>query len=159
MAEYSLTIKEGAFRGCDNLTELTIPAYVREIGILAFYECSLLRSVTFADGGQLTKLERVTFAYCPSLESVTIPGNVKVIGQGAFLNCGKLQNLVLGDGVVELSAQAFQNCETLATVNLPATVTMVGNMALAGCDALTAVNYNGTSEQVLGYIDELNLPQ
>lgn len=159
MADYALKIEKAAFRGCDNLTELTIPAYVKEIGELAFYECSLLRSVTFEDGGKLAEIKKATFACCPALESVTVSGNVKVIGQAAFFECKKLENVTLADGVVELGAQSFQGCEKLASVNLPASVTMIGNLALADCDVLTAVNYNGTSEQVLNYIDELNLPQ
>lgn len=159
MAEYSLKIEAAAFRGCDNLTELTLPAYVKEMDEFAFYECTLLRSVTFEDGGQLTEIAKGAFACCPALESVTISGNVKVIGMAAFFECIKLENLTLADGVVELGAQSFQRCKVLATVSLPATITMIGANAFSDCDALTAVNYSGSSEQVLNYIDELNLPQ
>ncbi|MBQ9785362.1 MAG: leucine-rich repeat protein [Clostridia bacterium] len=159
MAEYSLTIGNYAFRGCDNLREITIPAYVKSIGELAFYECVSLSSVTFTEGGLLNKIPKAAFAGCTALESVTVPGNVKVVDYGAFFECDGLQTVTLCDGVVEVGAQAFQKCEKLATVTLAASVTMVGNKALAGCTALTAVNYSGSSEQVLNYIDELNLPQ
>ncbi len=158
MAEYSLSIAEYAFRGCDNLVEVMIPAYVNELGQGAFYECGSLKSVTF-EIGLLNKIEKATFWMCSSLERVTIPGSIKVIGQAAFFTCTALESVILEEGVVELGTQVFQRCAKLETVELASTVTLVGIKALAECSALTAVNYAGASEQVLNYIDELNLPQ
>ena len=158
MAEYSLTIEAYAFRGCDNLKSITIPAYVNEIGEGAFYECGLLESVTFEEG-RLDKIAKATFMDCESLVNVTIPGSIKVLGQGAFFSCAKLETVTLAEGVAEVGAQAFEHCDKLATVNLASTVTYVGNKAIIKGDALSAVNYDGSSEQVLNYIDELNLPQ
>ena len=158
MAEYSLSIAAYAFRGCDNLISITIPAYVNELGEGAFYECGLLETVTFEEG-RLDKLAKATFMDCNSLVNVTIPGSIKVLGQGAFFSCKNLETVTLAEGVAEVGAQAFEHCDKLSVVNLASTVTYVGNKAIIKSDALTAVNYRGSSEQVLSYIDALNLPQ
>lgn len=157
MAAYSLSIAECAFRGCDNLVSVTIPAYVNTIGGAAFYECIALESVTFEAGSKLSKLETATFWGCASLKAVTIPGNVKSIGKGAFFECFELQSVTLEEGVAEIGLQAFQRCKKLESVNVASTVTLVLEDALSGCEALTTVTYNGTSEQVLAYISGLNL--
>ena len=58
-----LNIQEYSFIACVELTELTLPSTIREIG-------------------------RSAFANTPKLETLTIPGSVSLIGSGALTNCG-----------------------------------------------------------------------
>ena len=73
-------IAESAFDGCENLTQVIIPASVTEIGLWAF------------SGTGLT--------------SVRIPDGVTVIYSGTF-NCNKLRTVTIGKGVKLINAWAF----------------------------------------------------
>ncbi|MDA6840402.1 leucine-rich repeat domain-containing protein, partial [Escherichia coli] len=48
--DYVETIGEGAFRSCQGLTEITVPASVRKIDKDAFADCRNLPSITLAEG-------------------------------------------------------------------------------------------------------------
>ena len=157
--KFEFTIAAFAFRNCDALVSIEIPAYVTAIGEGAFYECVSLESVTIASDAKLSTIERVTFAKCNKLTSITIPASIKMVNAAAFFSCDGLQTVSFAEGTVMILEQAFQNCKKLETVALPATLISIGSNAFAGTDALTTVTYAGTSEQVLSYIDGLDLPQ
>ena len=82
------TIGKSAFRGCRNLTSITIPDSVTEIGDGAFTYCWSLTSVTIGNG--VTSIEFCAFYGCSSLTSITIPDSVTSIGDYAFSDCTSL---------------------------------------------------------------------
>ncbi len=65
-------IKDGAAKGSRNLTELTIPANVRDIYDWAFAECGNLRKVTIE--GTLDYFSIDTFAWARNLEEIVYCG-------------------------------------------------------------------------------------
>ena len=69
--------------------EIQIPASVRIIGKSAFEECKNLKSVIFAEGTQLRKIEENAFRKS-GLTEVQIPTSVRIIGKSAFYNCENL---------------------------------------------------------------------
>ena len=69
--------------------EIQIPASVRIIGESAFEECDNLKSVIFAEGAQLRKIEENAFNKS-GLTEVQIPASVRVIGEDAFKECENL---------------------------------------------------------------------
>lgn len=81
---------------------VTIPAGVTEIAANAFNGCTGLKSVTFADDGQLTK-----------------------IGQEAFYAANQLQELSIPEGVTEIGKYAFAAMRALETITLPSTLKTV----------------------------------
>lgn len=157
--KFEFTIDAFSFRNCDALASLEIPAYVTSIGEGAFYQCVSLANVTIAEDSKLPAIERVTFADCDKLASITIPASVKMVNAGAFFSCDALETATFAEGAVMILEQAFQNCTALTTVNLPTTLISIGSNAFAGTDALTTIVYAGTSEQVIDYLDALNIPQ
>lgn len=78
-----------------NVESVTIPASVTEIADKAFYTCTGLTSVTFAEGSQLKTIGNEAFYAANQLESLTIPEGVTSIGQYAFAAMNKLQTITL----------------------------------------------------------------
>ncbi len=154
MKAHTFEIERYAFRNCDGLVELNLPAYVNRIGEGAFYGCLKLSAITLADNSNLSEIEPYTFMECTALKSVTIPGSVKNILTAGFFGCSALTTVTLGEGVINVGAKAFQNCKALGKVNLPITVSALGENAFAGSDKLIDIVYEGENESVIEYIEE-----
>ncbi|MGM9523402.1 MAG: leucine-rich repeat protein [Faecousia sp.] len=123
------TIGAEAFRGAD-LTGVTIPSGVREIGSYAFYDCEAL---TAAD----------------------IPGSAALIGDNAFSGCMALKSLTLHEGLKTLGYSAFRDCEALTSVVLPEGLTECMECVFNGCEALAQITFpNSLTKITLGDIGE-----
>ena len=85
------TIGAIAFRGCTNLTSVTIPDSVTTIGDSAFNGCKSLSSITIPDS--VTTIVGSAFMGCTNLTSIIIPNSVTTIGDGAFVDCDSLNEL------------------------------------------------------------------
>ena len=64
---------------------------VTSIGDYAFYNFTLLTSITIPDG--ITSIGKDAFRGCASLTSITIPDSVTSIGAGAFRECSSLTSI------------------------------------------------------------------
>ncbi len=106
-------IGDFAFDMCNRMTSVTIPNSVTTIGTKAFYRCSRLTSVTI--GNSVTSIGDCAFNECSRLTSVTIPNSVTSIGDYAFEECSGLTSVTIGNSVCSIGAKAFY-CENLATV-------------------------------------------
>jgi len=84
-------IRDLAFCGCTNLTQVVIGTSVNSIGDSAFYNCI-------------------------NLTDVTIPNGIASIGSEAFRGCSKLTAVTITASVTEIGADAFQACPKLACV-------------------------------------------
>ncbi len=99
-------IQEDAFRGCVELTDVTIGAYVTTIGNRAFMSCISLTNVTLGD-------------------------YVITLGSEAFSGCSNLASVTLGSGLAQIGANAFNGCDALASVTCKAATPPV--MAASNC--------------------------
>lgn len=135
--EYNIVaIEQGAFRQCD-FTTISLPSSIKEIGNMAFADCSSLLSISLPDG--IEKIGDSTFDGCTSLENIDIPLTVKSIGMWAFKNCLSLAAIVLPNGLEEIGDAAFENCQKLRLLSIPNSVKEVGNFAFSGCSSLRHV--------------------
>ena len=118
---------------------VTIPASVTEIADSAFYNCTGLKSVTFAEGSQL-----------------------KTIGAEAFYAANQVESLTIPEGVTSIGLYAFAAMRKLETISLPNTLGTVcggdwfGSLFARGTyggapEALTAVNIADGNEQYSSY--------
>ena len=83
-------LAEGAFLGCKNLSDVTLPPSIRAIKSEALMGCS-------------------------SLRTIAIPPSVSVIGDHALYGTG-LTSVELPGGATSIGAHSFSNCEHLTTV-------------------------------------------
>ena len=77
----------------EKVTNLTIPADIREIKFGAFYGCT-------------------------SLTNVTIPNNVTSIRKSAFCKCNSLLSITIGDNITSIEDYAFYECKNLKEINV-----------------------------------------
>ncbi len=122
-------IGEGAFSHT-KITSVSFPTTLLNVGSSAFYSCTSLKEVKFANG--LTEIEPNAFTFCNKLTTITLPKTVEVIGDGAFNNCTSLQKINIPEGVTSLPSSVFSGCIKLESINFPKTLQTIGDEALKG---------------------------
>ena len=113
-------VSSGAFKGCGNLTSVTIPEGVTYIGSSAFEECEGLKSVTIPKS--VTEILKYAFCGCTSLTSLTVPDRVTRIDQYAFSACTSLENLTIPASVTHIGDGVFYRCSSLKRLPFGGTV-------------------------------------
>ena len=124
-ASASLSIGHEAFRGCSNLSSITLGEGIKSIGDYAFYGCS-------------------------KLTEVTIPNKTTSLGRYCFSGNSLLANIDLGNGLKTIGQYCFSGC-SMPEISIPASVTSIGNYTFNNCSSLAdVVIEDRTSELTLG---------
>ncbi len=93
-----------------NITKVTIPDSVTEIGECAFTGCVNLTEVKLPSG--ITDIPAEMFANCKSLQSIDIPSGVKIIRIRAFEDCASLTRVNVPDTVTDCYLDdCFRGCD------------------------------------------------
>ena len=135
----------------EELTELTIPADVKQIKDYAFYGYNNLKKVIMNDG--VTSIGEWAFYDCSSLTSIDIPESVTSIGYYAFANCFSLKSVHITDfsawckitfsdsysNPLKQGAKLYLNNQELTEIVIPADIKQIKNYAFYGYKALTKV--------------------
>jgi hypothetical protein len=127
-------IVEDAFNFCVNLTSVTIPASLTNIGyspcILPFYFCTSLRTITVAQNNPAyTSVNGVLFDKGKD-ELIQYPGGLG----GSYT----IPNTVTG-----IESYAFSGCPSLTSVTIPASVWSIGCYVFYYSTSLTYVCFEG----------------
>ena len=116
------------------LKDLTLPASVKKIGDIAFYNCTNLLSVAIPNS--VTNIGSSAFYGCSGLSSIAIPNSVTNIGSSAFYGCSGLTSIEMPDSVTSIGPSAFYGCSGLTSIEIPDSVTSIGWDAFRGCTGL-----------------------
>ena len=131
-----IKINDNVFADNTNLTAVTLPEGLVEIGTYAFKGCKNLESVAFPES--LTTLGDYAFRSCKSLKVVKIPSGVTVIPSSCFSECSSLESVTIPEGVTTIEAAAFRSCN-LNALTLPESLTTLGSETFRSCKSLKAV--------------------
>lgn len=162
----NLTDLATAFKNCSNLTSITIPKGVTNVGAMdndmkiyvgPFAGCKSLTSLKVEEGNPIYDsrndcnaiIETATNTLVSGCQNTEIPTDVTAIEVEAFSGCTGLTAITIPEGVQRIGASAFKNCTGLTSITIPKSVTTLGNMAYAGayfyvrpftgCSGLTSV--------------------
>ena len=144
----TISIADEAFAGCKELTTLSIPDTVINIGMYAFRFCTGLSSVSFGDSVKF--LGKESFRGCTNLKSVNIPNSVTKIEESAFSRCKEITEVALGNSVTYIGSGAFRYCPKLTRIIVPLSVCDIDNQAFGYNDYnektndFTILGYSGT---------------
>ena len=111
---------------------------VTEIGDSAFKGCTELTSITIPDG--VIGIGNNAFSGCTSLETVTIPASVTYVGNSAFYGCTSLKSVTVPESVTYIGGYAFAECYSLKYADIPANVSGIGSSPFYNCRSLENIN-------------------
>ena len=138
-----VTIGARAFYDCSMLESVSpIPATLQSLGDHAFADCRRLKSLEI-NSDTLTSLPEGLCASCISLEKVTIPSKITTINASAFQYCRSLKNFTLPNSVLYLGQTVFQYCKQLKSIQYedPSVGTMmnINQYCFQGCHDLEEI--------------------
>ena len=126
-----------AFSGCTGLSSITIPNLVTKIDYRAFSGCTGLTSISLPNS--VTWIDDRAFEGCTGLTSIKIPDSVTRIDYRTFYGCTGLTSVTIPNSVTWIDKEAFSGCTGLTSISLPNSVTSIGRQAFSGCTGLTSV--------------------
>ena len=126
------TIASYAFVNANDLTQVTLPKSLKEIGANAFRETGNLTQITLPEG--LETIGRYAF-YKSGLTSIVFPQSITQVGDYAFSET-QLTSVEFLDGNEDtetvLDACVFMDCKNLETIKLSENIVKIGTCLIYG---------------------------
>lgn len=134
-----------------NITEITIPKYVEEIGYFPFYGCTSLmefkvdeQNETFSvdSEGVLMSNDGLSITSYPTgknPEKYTVADGIETIHSAAFAMCTNLKEINLPESLEYIGIFAFSGCSSIESITLPDAVTSLEDFTFSECSSLTDV--------------------
>lgn len=127
------SIREGTFRGCPNLTKITIGEGLKYIGYNAFSYSPVKEANLPSTLRDISSNAFRGSSYCPFINDIQPENHIRYIGKVAYLCVDKNQEeYTIKDGTVTLADNLFENwLGNATTFHIPASVEQIGNRAFA----------------------------
>ncbi len=134
-----LEIGQDAFEGCEGLSSVVIPDRVTTIDDGAFWCCYNLGKVTL--GKAVAYIGDQAFRECRALTNIVIPDSVTTLGHMAFYANPNLKTVTMGDSVTDIPSYCFGECTSLETITLPEGLTRINPAGFQSCRSLKEIAF------------------
>ena len=144
-----LGVDAGAFSGCINLRQVTVPDGWTYVARGAFYNCISLKEVVLGTPAKyvlsmkLGELQ-IPFEHCTSLENIITPKRGRIVFNGTFYGCKQLKSWICPENV-SLNGSTFSGCTALEKVSLSKRSYVGSRYQFYNCRSLTKVEVNPAS--------------
>ena len=153
------TIKYNAFKNNANITGITLPKTIKEVGYSAFENCTGLKSFRMNYNGTVeykAEIGNAAFRGCTSLTDVSLSENVTSIGSMAFSGCTSLETLNLPERVESLGRCLIEKT-AISSITIPKNVKYSADAnsssgVLANVKALKTVTFEQGMKAIPSYI-------
>lgn len=142
------SIGNSAFKSCNGLTELTIPAISEIPYELLEYSNNITKVII---PSSVTTISSWAFNGCYKLTDVVLPANLKTIEGYAFNGCTNITSIDLPSTLTKIGNSAFASCVQLKSAAIPASVTSIGEYAYSGCSKLETLSFNNCKASIGNY--------
>ena len=130
-----------------NLTSITIPEGVTEIGEYVFRGCTGLTSIVWNaknceptyDYNDGRNIYGAFYAIRSQITDFTFGENVQSIPAYCCYGMSNLTSITIPASVTSIGGSAFSGCTGLTSITIPASVTSIGTSAFSGCTGLTSI--------------------
>ena len=119
------------------INSISLGKGVRKIGEYAFMNCVNLTSLTFPD--DLEEIGKWSFANI-GISNISIPSSIKIWGESSFSGCSNLISVSLPSALTKIPEDCFSGCKNLNSIIIPDNVSYIGDSAFAGCQSLEEIN-------------------
>lgn len=109
-----VSIADGSFTGRCVYTTVVFPSSLEYIGEQAFWQCSHLENVVFAQNSSLNHIDRFAFRECRNLKSPVFPDSLRRIDYASFLECSSMETVNIPSGVTFVAYDAFDSCDNIS---------------------------------------------
>lgn len=131
------TIEERAFFECSDLTSVTLPNSITEIGDNAFWSCGALEDINIPES--VENIGQSAFWGCGAIKSINIPESISEIKDNTFFSCWNLKSITIPKKVRTIGNNAFGNCYYLSSITIPNSVEKIEGSAFYGCANLSSI--------------------
>lgn len=139
-------IPDSCFFHCWQLTDVTLPNSIKDLGQESFGWCNALKTINIPEG--VTVLPDGIFNCCQDLSTIELPRGLKTIGKEAFNSCPSLESIKIPASVDSIGTSAFNSCWTLKSVTIPRKVTVISNSMFTDCFELQKIRMKGKVSRI-----------
>lgn len=130
------TLETNAFKGCNALIAISMPALTTLSGNYAFDNCKALTTVSMS---ALTTISGNNTFYSTALTDINLPALETISGADVFSSCTALTTVTLPALTIISGNTTFNSCKVLETASLPKLTTISGGTTFYNCSFLATV--------------------
>lgn len=141
-------IEMGAFKNCTNLTSVTIPSSVLDIGYEAFYNCTNLENINVSENTICISAD----AFYGTKWYANQPNGLVYINNVLYKYKGEMKDDTYIDieyGIHGISGWAFRDCRGLIGISIPSSVKHIGAGVFDSCMSLREITVSNENENYI----------